>query len=117
MDVNQNERIYTKYIRDGAGVPHACIVGVFQDGKPPMFGWSICKDGKLIRATRRQRNDQFNYKRARQIAIGRARKPPKRFPPDVMAKALTEVIPAMVEWDRDREKRKTEPPTYFGEKP
>jgi len=62
-------------------------VGVIVAERPTNIGWSLCAV-----------NDQFSYKRARTIAIGRLKKHPKRLPPMEMIQFITDTLPDIVRW-------------------
>jgi hypothetical protein len=66
-------------------------VGVIVAESPTNIGWSLCAV-----------NDQFSYKRARTIAMGRLKKHPKRLPPMEMIQFITDTLPDIVRWYESR---------------
>jgi hypothetical protein len=82
--------LFIKYLRyQKAGHMHPC--GVIVAESPTNIGWSLCAV-----------NDQFSYKRARTIAIGRLKKHPKRLPPMEMIQFITDTLPDIVRWYESR---------------
>ena len=91
QEENDMNGLFIKYLRVTTihGTTHP--VGVIVAESPTNIGWSLCAV-----------NDQFSYKRARTIAMGRLKKHPKRLPPMEMIQFITDTLPDIVRWYESR---------------